>query len=669
MRSPRGQLVVGLSLAVLLLPASGRADPVPSLDVRGFQPSTAPDGSLYLEPTRTPGPWQWNAAGWLSWAWRPVVLRNAQGDRVASLVDHQTSFDFTASTGIGRYAAIGIDVPAVIYQTGDSTPGTASVLGDSSLPTQALGDIGITGKANLLRAGDLGGFGLAALARVGVPTGDRSSYLGEGSLTSELRMLAELRLIAGSAQATAGFKLRTEERTFAGETWGNEIPWGVGVSLFPRALGLDPEGKWTWTLESHGSLPAGPSSPFTNAAISPAFIGASARYALGDASILAGVEGPLDGAVGVPLTRVVAALSWAPRIHDMDNDGVPDDVDECPELAEDRDGFEDSDGCPDFDNDDDGVPDKQDMCPGQQEDLDDFQDDDGCPDLDNDRDGIPDTQDACPNVWGVASPDPAKNGCPVTDKDGDGIPDSADKCPDQPEDKDGYQDDDGCPDVDNDADDIPDTQDACPDKPGPASSNPKWNGCPVPDADGDTFDDEVDKCPNEPETWNGVADDDGCPDKGGVALVTVRNAAAGPALILRQRIEFKGSAAAPEVDPKSIPTLRAIAAELNKHPSWVVAVGARPNAAQRALAETQALSRSFAVVLALRSYTFRDGVAETVDWSAVKDLPGAAAQGLGFLILGDASPAEAPAPAPPKPSEPVHPAGSTTPAAPIPPTQ
>ena len=289
------------------------------------------------------------------------------------------------------------------------------------------------------------------------------------------------------------------------------------------------------------------------------------------------------------------------------------------------------------DTDADGVPDKQDKCPGLQEDLDEFQDEDGCPDPDNDRDGIPDEADMCPMVWGVKSADPATNGCPVTDKDGDGVVDSADKCPDQAEDKDGFEDGDGCPDLDNDADDVPDAEDACPDKPGPASSNPKWNGCPVPDADGDTFDDEADKCPSEAETWNGVKDDDGCPDPGGVPLVTVRTTAAGPALVLRSKIDFKGPDSAPEVDPKSIPTVRAIAAELNKHPSWVVAIGARPNPAHRALADTEALSRSFAVVLALRTSTFRDGVAETVGWSAVKDQPGAATQGVGILVLGDAA--------------------------------
>ena len=48
---------------------------------------------------------------------------------------------------------------------------------------------------------------------------------------------------------------------------------------------------------------------------------------------------------------------------DTDGDGILDDVDKCPDQPEDFDGFQDDDGCPDFDNDSDGVPDSVDNCP------------------------------------------------------------------------------------------------------------------------------------------------------------------------------------------------------------------------------------------------------------------------------------------------------------------
>ena len=92
---------------------------------------------------------------------------------------------------------------------------------------------------------------------------------------------------------------------------------------------------------------------------------------------------------------------------DRDGDGIPDDVDQCPRIPEDLDGFQDDDGCPDEDNDGDGITDKLDKCPNEPEDRDGFEDDDGCPDPDNDKDGVPDLADKCPNEPGVP-PD----GCP-----------------------------------------------------------------------------------------------------------------------------------------------------------------------------------------------------------------------------------------------------------------
>jgi outer membrane protein OmpA-like peptidoglycan-associated protein len=94
---------------------------------------------------------------------------------------------------------------------------------------------------------------------------------------------------------------------------------------------------------------------------------------------------------------------------DSDGDGVPDFRDRCPKVAEDMDGFQDEDGCPDTDNDEDGVPDAYDRCPNEPEDDDGFDDEDGCPDTDNDHDGITDRDDKCPNQPGP----PEARGCPT----------------------------------------------------------------------------------------------------------------------------------------------------------------------------------------------------------------------------------------------------------------
>ena len=81
---------------------------------------------------------------------------------------------------------------------------------------------------------------------------------------------------------------------------------------------------------------------------------------------------------------------WVPRDEpageaaatpaDSDDDGTNDDADACPDAAEDRDGFQDDDGCPEDDNDADGFLDPDDRCPDAPETRNGFQDDDGCPD-------------------------------------------------------------------------------------------------------------------------------------------------------------------------------------------------------------------------------------------------------------------------------------------------
>ena len=96
--------------------------------------------------------------------------------------------------------------------------------------------------------------------------------------------------------------------------------------------------------------------------------------------------------------------------RDRDNDGVLDEVDECPKTP----GLLALNGCPD--RDEDGIKDIKDPCP------DDFglKINNGCPDMDGD--GVIDKNDDCPEVPGLK----IFKGCP--DTDGDGLQDKFDDC-------------------------------------------------------------------------------------------------------------------------------------------------------------------------------------------------------------------------------------------------
>jgi len=82
-------------------------------------------------------------------------------------------------------------------------------------------------------------------------------------------------------------------------------------------------------------------------------------------------------------TATTAAALLPPLVPagDPDGDGLSGDDDLCPVIAEDLDGFEDLDGCPDEDDDKDGISDEVDRCPLEAETFNFYNDTDGCADL------------------------------------------------------------------------------------------------------------------------------------------------------------------------------------------------------------------------------------------------------------------------------------------------
>jgi hypothetical protein len=156
-------------------------------------------------------------------------------------------------------------------------------------------------------------------------------------------------------------------------------------------------------------------------------------------------EGPASGyrysTAIMPNYGIQFAMGWCGYVKepDLDQDSIPNGKDRCLREKEDRDGFQDDDGCPDYDNDYDSIPDSLDRCPNKAEDRDGFQDDDGCPEGDNDRDGIGDSVDKCPNMPEDYDGFQDMDGCPDFNNDHDAVLDSIDKCPNDAEDIDGFQ--------------------------------------------------------------------------------------------------------------------------------------------------------------------------------------------------------------------------------------
>jgi outer membrane protein OmpA-like peptidoglycan-associated protein len=305
-----------------------------------------------------------------------------------------------------------------------------------------------------------------------VPLGDRA-FVNESGAGFEPRVSARYDARRFGFGVRFGYRMRTATSLY-GTALDDEVTFALGgdARLF----------RTTRALAEIAGATAAQGDVFARR-LTPVEALFGARRHLGRFSVAAGAGPGLVSGYGAPQFRALLSVAWQSVAPDADRDAVPDEHDRCPDDPEDRDGFEDGDGCPDPDDDADGIPDGDDRCPRDAEDLDGFEDLDGCPDPDNDGDGVPDATDRCPEELETPNGWQDDDGCAdeIPDTDGDGILDNSDQCPNEAEDKDGFEDEDGCPDPDNDGDGVADAED---------------------------------KCPTEAETINGNQDDDGCPDEG-----------------------------------------------------------------------------------------------------------------------------------------------------------
>jgi outer membrane protein OmpA-like peptidoglycan-associated protein len=240
------------------------------------------------------------------------------------------------------------------------------------------------------------------------------------------------------------------------ETGASAISPMLGLRLTPfaareRAGLLNPTALWA-KISGGAAFTNGLTRPMLDAQLGYDLFNAGEHASIGPMAAFVHVFQPDDefrpADANVMLFGVHAVYDFGgPKVRgDRDKDGIFDDVDRCPDTPEDKDGFQDADGCPDLDNDADGIPDTADKCPNTPEDKDGFEDEDGCPEADNDNDGLLDRVDKCPNE--PEDPDgwDSLDGCPDPDNDADGILDVNDLCPFEPETVNGYADNDGCPD-------------------------------------------------------------------------------------------------------------------------------------------------------------------------------------------------------------------------------
>ncbi|MBZ0238618.1 MAG: OmpA family protein [Deltaproteobacteria bacterium] len=372
------------------------------------------------------------------------------------LVNARFGADLVGAYGFGRVSAH-VQLPVVLYQSSDFDP----AMGEPGLSAANIGDLRLGGKLGITRFGD------AALGwdlTFSLPTGGGDSFVGDAGTVIENRALLDWRRGRLAAGASLGYAFRSSAGSVGDLYVDDELLWSAAAQyqVTPEKLDVG------LALFGRVGVMTDPDPMMATADLGweerPAELLASTVYRLSETLSLEGGAGMgLDSGYGAPPFRVLAAMRWTERKKpepppppppptpeppgDTDGDGILDPDDQCVTEAEDQDGFEDENGCPDLDDDQDGIPDATDQCKLDPEDQDGFEDENGCPDPDNDQDGILDTADGCPMEAEDLDGFEDENGCPEADNDKDGIVDADDRCPLEPEVFNGVDDADGCPDT------------------------------------------------------------------------------------------------------------------------------------------------------------------------------------------------------------------------------
>ena len=569
---------IAWTLMLLGLAQSAAAASSSSIDLQLFMPAPGATNFLTTESGEVQAPWSLSFGAAAIYGRNLLRLdldqANAPTRVIGTVVGSRFDFNLMAALGLWNRFEVGLAIPLVSSGGYDAQAfGTQSInLAPRGLRSFSLGDVRLVPKVNIINLNE-GAFALAFVPMFVLPTSSSAAFAGEGRVTPMPLFALSSRLHPVRLGLDLGYRWRNKVNLLQNSSALNQI--SISSELFFRAaiaveLAHPNDRPIEFIGEIIGYTPF--KHPFTlglnptarrfSRINSPVEGNIALRVAISNLTFTLGGGGGLSSGYGAPQPRLFlsgAYYSGKTILPDMDNDGIPDDLDKCPDRPEDFDKFEDADGCPEIDNDKDGVLDDDDQCPLEPEDRDGFEDEDGCPDLDNDRDGIPDAIDGCPNepedMDGIHDDD----GCPEVDNDKDGIPDTEDKCPNEPEDMDGFEDLDGCPELDNDKDGLPDLNDLCPNVPEDKDGVHDDDGCPE-DNDNDGIPDDLDKCPNEPENYNGVEDTDGCPEKNGPkSLVQVTD----EKIDITEAVYFKTGSAI--ILAKSYPMLDQIVAVLKNY--------------------------------------------------------------------------------------------------------
>jgi OOP family OmpA-OmpF porin len=226
-----------------------------------------------------------------------------------------------------------------------------------------IGDLRLVPKLALGTVGGRARYAIGLSVPITLPTGDEEGLRGDGVVTAEPKLLLGMRGGRFGLTLNGGVRLRPGRQPL-----GQEVTFGgaAQLALFPRKDLLD------LTVEATGGAFVDPDLASVESVPFEVIAGVVAKPSPSWEIYLGGGPGLTDG-LGAANFRLVAGVRFTPQrtgssYSDRDGDGNPDFSDRCPRQAEDEDGFQDGDGCPDDDDDRDGIADDEDECPDEAED-------------------------------------------------------------------------------------------------------------------------------------------------------------------------------------------------------------------------------------------------------------------------------------------------------------
>ena len=373
--STKAALGAALSLLTALACVRAEAQDAGDVAVDPFTPPPDQAGFTTFSSTRTPGPWGVDGTLWLDYGFHPYQRRGPDP------IQHRLSGTVAAQLGVLSRGAIALRMPMTFVQRGERAPG------EPSLTSVAAGNPAIDGRIRLLGApvrpdGSVqDGSALALRGVVHVPVGTSDAYFADGKWRTELDAIADIELFGIGAGVSLGWVHRYDGDAPDDYAQAHMLRLSTGLRLpLPLISRLLPgRVQESALLEVAVGTPA---RDFFAKAKTPVELRAGYRVVMGDLTGTLALGAGLTDGVGAADFRAIVGLGWSPRQHDQDADGVPDGADKCVHLPEDRDGFEDGDGCADDDNDGDLIVDEDDRCPLEAAEMDRDEDEDGCTDPD-----------------------------------------------------------------------------------------------------------------------------------------------------------------------------------------------------------------------------------------------------------------------------------------------